>query len=67
MAKEAERLLAGAGGLPEPLRLTDGDLAAEVTSSDGEAEALPEFLAGDDRETAPDDAEEPQPQVAAAE
>ncbi len=54
MAKEAERLLADSGWLPEPLRLTDGDPAAEVASTDGEAEALPEFLAGDDGEAAPD-------------
>jgi ParB family chromosome partitioning protein len=37
MAKEAERLLADSGWLPEPLRLAAGD----------EDEALPEFLAGD--------------------
>lgn len=37
MAKEAERLLADSGWLPEPLRLADGD----------EDEALPEFLASD--------------------
>jgi ParB family chromosome partitioning protein len=67
MAKEAERLLGDTGWLAEPLRLTNGDSAAEVASTDGEAEALPEFLAGDDGETAPDDTEEPQPQVAAAE
>jgi len=67
MAKEAERLLGDTGWLPEPLRLTDGDSATEVASTDGEVEALPEFLASDDGETAPNDAEEPQPQVAAAE
>ncbi|MEZ2329063.1 ParB N-terminal domain-containing protein [Mesorhizobium sp. RCC_202] len=38
MAKEAERLLADSGWLPEPLRLAAGD----------EDEALPEFLAGGD-------------------
>ena len=67
MAKEAERLLADTGWLPEPLRLIDGDQAAEAASTDGEAEALPEFLASDDEETAADEAEEPQPQAAAAE
>jgi ParB family chromosome partitioning protein len=67
MAKEAERLLADTGWLPEPLRLTDCGPAAVVASTDGEAEALPEFLAGDDGEAATDHAEEPQPQVAAAE
>ena len=46
MAKEAERLLADTGWLPEPLRLVDldGDAAADT---DGEVEALPDFLAGD--------------------
>ncbi|MFD1911325.1 ParB/RepB/Spo0J family partition protein [Halodurantibacterium flavum] len=45
MAKEAERLMADSGWLPEPLRMAvDGsdDLPVE-----GEAAALPEFLAGD--------------------
>src|SRR5271166_2167005 len=46
MGKEAERLLDGAGWLPEP---------------------LPEFLNSDDEENAADEAEEPQPQAAAAE
>ncbi|TIP00821.1 MAG: ParB/RepB/Spo0J family partition protein [Mesorhizobium sp.] len=48
MAKEAERLLADSGWLPEPLRLVD--LAAEVvdTNAGDEDEALPEFLADDD-------------------
>jgi ParB family chromosome partitioning protein len=67
MAKEAERLLADTGWLPEPLRIIDGDQAAEVASNDGEAEALPEFLTSDDEETAVDEAEEPQPQATAAE
>ena len=61
MSKEAERLLADSGWLPEPLRLIDGDQAAEVASKDRETEALPEFLAGDDGEQAADEAEEPQP------
>ena len=59
MGKEAERLLAGAGWLPDPLRPADCGPAAVVAGTDGETEALPEFLAGDDGETAPDDAEEP--------
>ena len=67
MAKEAERLLADTGWLPEPLRSTDDDQAAEAASSDGDAEALPEFLASDDEEAAADEAEEPQPQADAAE
>jgi ParB family chromosome partitioning protein len=41
MAKEAERLLDGAGWLPEPLRLFDSSAEAR------EPEALPAFLAGD--------------------
>jgi ParB family chromosome partitioning protein len=67
MAKEAERLLADTGWLAEPLRLSDGDSAAAVASTDGETETLPEFLASDDGEAASDDAEGPQAQVAAAE
>ena len=67
MAKDAERLLADTGWLPEPLRAIDGDQSAEAASSDGDAEALPEFLASDDEETAADEAEEPQPQADAAE
>ena len=67
MAKEAERLLADTGWLPEPLRHHDSDHPAQVGGEDGEAETLPEFLAGDDEETAVEDAEEPHPQVIAAE
>jgi ParB family chromosome partitioning protein len=43
MAKEAERLLAGTGWLPEPLRTPTPDFAASGSGSD--AEALPAFLA----------------------
>lgn len=49
MAKEAERLLADSGWLPEPLRLTgaDGDGAVEpIGQTDGD-DALPAFLSGD--------------------
>jgi ParB family chromosome partitioning protein len=67
MAKEAERLLVNTGWLPEPLRHHNGDQAAQVGGEDGEAETLPEFLAGDDEETTVGDAEEPHPQVIAAE
>ncbi|MCL8489119.1 MULTISPECIES: ParB/RepB/Spo0J family partition protein [Bradyrhizobium] len=45
MAKEAERLLADSGWLPEPLRLVEHDEPA--TSSEGD-DALPAFLADDD-------------------
>jgi ParB family chromosome partitioning protein len=54
MAKEAERLLDGSGWLPEPLRLVDA--TAAPADEEGEAGALPEFLADDeDRENASDD------------
>jgi ParB family chromosome partitioning protein len=46
MAKEAERLLADSGWLPESLRLADVANQPEG----GDAEALPDFLAGDDDE-----------------
>ena len=54
MAKEAERLLADAGWLPEPLRLADPDSVTGtdlVDQDEGEA-ALPAFLTddGDDEE-----------------
>lgn len=48
MAKEAERLLADSGWLPEPLRLTAEDQPVEHDDADGESTALPEFLAGED-------------------
>jgi ParB family chromosome partitioning protein len=63
MAREAERLLEGTGWLPEPLRLMD--VAAVEQDSDGEAEALPEFLADDDEAAA--DTDDEQPQINAAE
>jgi ParB family chromosome partitioning protein len=62
MAKEAERLLADTGWLPEPLRLIDhADGATSETSNGGENEgsALPDFLAGDDEEIATEDEERP--------
>jgi ParB family chromosome partitioning protein len=56
MAKEAERLLADTGWLPEPLRLAadEGDPAGEV----GKPEALPAFL-NEEEEALPDDGDEP--------
>ncbi|MFK4490074.1 hypothetical protein ABIA45_005152 [Bradyrhizobium sp. USDA 336] len=59
MAKEAERLLAESGWLPEPLRMADADQVATVDATESEGEALPEFLAGDDEETPADQADEP--------
>lgn len=64
MAKEAERLLDGTGWLPEPLRLAETDQAPQA--QDGEAEALPEFLAGEGDEAGDSDEEE-QPHAVAAE
>jgi ParB family chromosome partitioning protein len=65
MAKEAERLLADTGWLPEPLRIAAvDDAAVETTEADDDGEALPEFLAGagDDEEAVAD-----APQMIAAE
>lgn len=65
MAKEAERLLADSGWLPEPLRLAEVEPAAgSAVEADGEAEALPDFLAGDDEASA-DSEDEPAHLVAA--
>jgi len=64
MAKEAERLLADSGWLPEPLRLAD--VADQPEGDDaGDAEALPDFLAGDDDEVT--EAEEDASDLIAAE
>ncbi|MGR7995804.1 DNA-binding protein [Xanthobacter sp. ZOL 2024] len=49
MAKEAERLLADTGWLPEPLRL-GADEPSVDNPTEQEADALPEFLTGDDEE-----------------
>ena len=65
MAREAERLLADTGWVPEPLR--NGGDADEVASTQPTAEviALPDFLAGDEEE--PDAAaDEPDPACAIA-
>jgi len=64
MAREAERLLDGAGWLPEPLRRVEVDISGQDAGS--EAEALPEFLATTEDEAAAD-AEEEQPHIIAAE
>ncbi len=63
MAKEAERLLADTGWLPEPLRPADPDAttASDASEADGD-DALPAFLADDEDEQADDgelDADEP--------
>jgi ParB family chromosome partitioning protein len=59
MAKEAERLLAGTGWLPEPLRTPAADIAASGDGSD--TQALPAFLADEA------DPEQPVHQALAAE
>ena len=64
MAKEAERLIEGAGWLPEPLRLAT--ISSPSHSLDAPAESLPEFLSGDDEgELADADESEQLPSVAA--
>jgi ParB family chromosome partitioning protein len=65
MAKEAERLLDGTGWLPEPLRLAEIEMAADAPT--GEADALPDFLAGEEEEATTADPDEPQPHAIAAE
>ena len=58
MAREAERLLADTGWLPEPLRLRDAD--GGTTRGEGaEATPLPAFLTGDADGTAPEAPDEP--------
>ncbi|RWH46686.1 MAG: chromosome partitioning protein ParB [Mesorhizobium sp.] len=54
MAKEAERLLADTGWLPEPLRLIEQETTATQPDEGQEAD-LPEFLAGDDEDRSVDD------------
>jgi ParB family chromosome partitioning protein len=64
MAREAERLLDGAGWLPEPLRVAQTGMEADAPIGEvGEAEALPDFLGEDDAQL---EAEEEQPHAAAA-
>jgi ParB family chromosome partitioning protein len=65
MAKEAERLLADARWLPEPLRLAETDTSSEPGEPESEASSvdLPAFLSGD--EEASDEDAEPLPSIAA--
>jgi len=71
MAKEAERLLADTGWLPEPLRLAslDGEqtTGAEAQTDGGDDTALPDFLADDGEEDEGVDAEDEETVLAAAE
>jgi ParB family chromosome partitioning protein len=65
MAKEAERLLADTGWLPEPLRQALPDAGADVdAASESKGEDLPDFLASEDDAPA-DDEDETQSPVAA--
>ena len=52
MAKEAERLLADTGWLPEPLRMADASDATSdgATAIEGDGEALPAFFSNDEDE-----------------
>ncbi len=60
MAKEAERLLADTGWLPEPLRSADPDAttAADASNGDGDGD-LPAFLADDEDERPGDGQNDP--------
>lgn len=57
MAGEAERLLDGAGSLPEPLRLSE--VTASTSEPEGGAGPLPEFLADDEDKADNEDEEVP--------
>ena len=66
MAKEAERLLADTGWLPEPLRMVDDGIEVDPASgAEAEADELPDFLIGDDEDDDPVGDEEEQHMVAA--
>jgi len=71
MAKEAERLLADTGWLPEPLRLAslDGEQANDAgeQTDGGDDTALPDFLAEDGEEDDGADAEDEEAGLVAAE
>jgi ParB family chromosome partitioning protein len=59
MAKEAERLLADSGWLPEPLRMVDECIEVDPASgAAAEADDLPDFLSGDGEDDPADDEEE---------
>ncbi|OYX71141.1 MAG: DNA-binding protein [Rhizobiales bacterium 32-66-11] len=70
MAKEAERLLADSGWLPEPLRLAgvDGDPAVGADGGDEtEGAELPDFLSNDEDSETPPDGEDDERHLVAAE
>jgi ParB family chromosome partitioning protein len=60
MAKEAERLLADSGWLPEPLRLADPDAisGADLLDQDEGEATLPAFLTDDGEDDEPEDSED---------
>jgi ParB family chromosome partitioning protein len=65
MAKEAERLLADSGWLPEPLRLAgDEHAVAQPDEAEGDDAALPAFLAGE-QDAPGTEADEPVQPIAA--
>jgi ParB family transcriptional regulator, chromosome partitioning protein len=59
MAKEAERLLEGAGWLPEPLRTPEATVADPADGDAADDEALPAFLSDDEESTGEEDADVP--------
>ena len=68
MAKEAERLLADSGWLPEPLRLADPDgiSGADLVDQDEGEAALPAFLTNDGDDEEPEESEDEElPSIAA--
>jgi len=65
MAKEAERLLADTGWLPEPLRTIDPAVEPDVSEKGDVNVDLPEFLAGDGEDDIVDEEDEAQQMVAA--
>ncbi|MEH3099681.1 ParB/RepB/Spo0J family partition protein [Sphingomonas adhaesiva] len=65
MAKEAERLLADSGWLPEPLRIAAAEVVPDVDGSAVGEDTLPAFLTGDDDED--ESAEEDEQVMLAAE
>ena len=69
MAKEAERLLADSGWLPEPLRLADPDgiSGADLVDQDEGEAALPAFLTNDGDDEEPEESEDKELSSIAAE
>lgn len=67
MAKEAERLLADSGWLPEPLRLAEADVPVVEPADDADGgDILPAFLTEGDDEDDPAEAEEDETVLLAA-